>query len=677
MTQEQLSLDSLDETYQVVAELRTQGDSRAFLGTRRSDGLGVLIRVARPPKDDAKNALTHYAADANLLRTLQHRSLLPVLEGRWLDPQTFATITERTTLPSLEEMLVRGEELSPTRVAAILQEIASLLSWARERGVVHRTVTPSSLFVDPASDRICASFVVRPLPITGVPGPEADGRTIASLAWTMLTGRTEGPEDAEESLDDLRPDLPARLVNETTALLRADANAEKMPDVRDYVALIAMVDALRIGEDETARIRTKLLQEQRATREELDAARRALEEERAEHEGRVATEREEHERRVAADKAEHERQIAAEREEMQRVLERNEHELAAKRSELAREIADRRRELARDRSRLQQEYTSENDQLMSDRAQLESVRAEIEEQLAVLAAQRTEIEAQRAELSRLRESLDEARESVEREVAVDAALGEPHVVEDAGSEERPTPPDDVEIPQPVEIEVASPVDVPLREPAVAPVEIERTQEPTYRSVSSTRRTRTRAALASLVGLAIVVSGTAYGIARHRSSSAAATDPAAALSAPAAIVPPALARRTPPSAPIVDSSAGNVAPAITTPTAVVDSVPVVDSAAIKAAAAARRRRRLQRIADSTRIADSVARVRIDSLSNASPVPNIDNAFRIDSATRLRATAPRRDSSSGGRPPSAAADSAARVRAIKPRPDTSRPDSVRLR
>src|SRR3954470_13060588 len=89
MTQEQLSLDSLDETYHIVAELRTQGDSRVFIGTRRGDELGVLIRVSRPPKDDAKNALTHYAADANLLKTLQHRSLLPVLEGRWLDPKTF------------------------------------------------------------------------------------------------------------------------------------------------------------------------------------------------------------------------------------------------------------------------------------------------------------------------------------------------------------------------------------------------------------------------------------------------------------------------------------------------------------------------------------------------------------------------------------------------------------
>src|SRR5689334_15382053 len=146
MTQEPLPLESLANDYQVLAELRTTEESRTLLGTRKSDGLPVLVRVVRSPKDDAKNTLTHFAADANLLATMDHRSLVPVLDGRWLDPGLFAIITERPKLPALEELLARGEEFSSTRIAAILREVTALTCWARQHGVVHRGISASTLY---------------------------------------------------------------------------------------------------------------------------------------------------------------------------------------------------------------------------------------------------------------------------------------------------------------------------------------------------------------------------------------------------------------------------------------------------------------------------------------------------------------------------------------------------
>ena len=343
-----MTLDSLADAYQIVAELRTEDESRTFLGTRKSDGAGVVIRVAESPKGDANNALTHFAADANLLATLQHRNLVPVLDGRWVDPKTFAVVTERSTVPSLEELLARGEELSSTRVAAILQEVNTLLSWAREQGVVHRAVAPSTLFVEPGSDRVRASFAPRALPITGVPGPEADARTIASLAWVMLTRKPITAAE-KESLGDLRPDLRGRLADETKLLLGTQAAQDNLPDVRDYVAHIAMVDALRVGEDESARIRAEILQEQRATHEELESERQNLERQRAEHEKHVVTERAETLRTLERERDEMQRLVASARDEMRQAIARANEEMEQK-LERAREELERA--LSRDREEL-------------------------------------------------------------------------------------------------------------------------------------------------------------------------------------------------------------------------------------------------------------------------------------------------------------------------------------
>lgn len=343
-----MTLDSLADAYQIVAELRTEDESRTLLGTRKADGAGVVIRIAESPKGDANNALTHFAADANLLATLQHRNLVPVLDARWVDPKTFAVVTERSSVPSLEELLARGDELSSTRVAAILQEVNTLVSWAREQGVVHRAILPSTLFVEPGSDRVRASFTPRALPVTGVPGAEADARTIASLAWVMLTRE---PIDAAEkkSLGDLRPDLPARLADETKLLLGAKAAQDNTPDVREYVAHIAMVDALRVGEDESARIRTEILQEQRTAHDELEAERQNLERQRAEHEKHVLTERAETLRTLERERDEMQRLVASARDEMRQAIARANEEMEQK-LERAREELERA--LSRDREEL-------------------------------------------------------------------------------------------------------------------------------------------------------------------------------------------------------------------------------------------------------------------------------------------------------------------------------------
>src|SRR5687768_5290887 len=181
--QDPLDIEQLGETYEVIGELSGREDARTFIGKQREDGVDVLIAVIQTPEGDEGNALSHVAADANLLSGLSHRNLLPIKEGRWIGTDAFAVVTERVYAPTLGELLARRDEVFDyPRVATILREINGVLEWARAQKVVHRAVALDTIFLEPGTDRVFVSFAARPLARAGMPGPEEDAKTIAVLA---------------------------------------------------------------------------------------------------------------------------------------------------------------------------------------------------------------------------------------------------------------------------------------------------------------------------------------------------------------------------------------------------------------------------------------------------------------------------------------------------------------
>lgn len=352
--EERIDVTPLADTYDIVAELGAEDSTRSFIGKRRADGMDVVITVAGTPAGDERNALTHLAADVKLLSTLEHRHLVPVFEGRWLGGGALAIVKQRVFAPTVEELLSRGERFSNARVAAILREVNGILDWARRERVVHRAVTTDTVYLEPGTDRVLVAFELRPIPLIGAPEAEGDARTVATLARAMLARSAEEAaheERPEEHLADLRRDLPARVIERTKALLHPTRGGAA-PDIPGYLALIAMADAVKVGEDESARVTQQTLEEQRVTRAQLEADRERQERELAEQRQQLAEDRE----RL-------EGEIAGQRE-----------ALAAERAELERSVADERARLARDRAELTAAIAAAHEQLSLERQQLERQR---------------------------------------------------------------------------------------------------------------------------------------------------------------------------------------------------------------------------------------------------------------------------------------------------------------
>ena len=333
-------LRALESQYEIVGELRGVPDTHRYLARRRDDGVEVMITVVRAPHDDTNNALAHLASDTQLLTNVTHAGVPRVHAGQWLGTDAYAVIGEPVHGTPLAESLSRGERFANARVAVVLQDVDGILDWARSQGIVHRKVTPETLWFEPGTDRVIVAFAPARVPISGVPDARGDAKTIGLLAWSMLAGRRYDDQDdkANPPLGELCPDLAARVVGATEAMIRSE-NGEAEPDVPAFLALIASGDVLRRAEVEMAALQNDFAERHRIALEKYEIQRSEMEAAAVEQAARLAAEREAFERLVH-DRQEQLATVRAELDKQRVRIERRLAELDKRRAALEKMRAD-------------------------------------------------------------------------------------------------------------------------------------------------------------------------------------------------------------------------------------------------------------------------------------------------------------------------------------------------
>ena len=358
------NLQLLEDRYEVLGELRSSARARAYMAKRRDDGSDVIISVAAAPQSGENNALNHFAADTQLLSKLSHPQMPRIVEGRWVGKDQFAVVSERHPGSTLDELLARGEKFSPPRIAAILQDVNTVLEWARSNGVVHRGVSTESLSFERDTNRVLVSLEPTPVPVEGVPDACADASTLGTLAWAMLAGKqyTDG-----QSLAELRPDLAKRVVDETDTMVRCKSGGH-VPDVLTYVAVVAAADALRTGELEIAEMQAQITEARRAELAQFEADQKAAADRNAELEAQLANQRTEFERKMADEEA----QLVAIKAEFAALKASEESQLSVERGQFDQE----RQDLERERLAFEQKVAEREAELNAKHAAVDRLRAE-------------------------------------------------------------------------------------------------------------------------------------------------------------------------------------------------------------------------------------------------------------------------------------------------------------
>lgn len=231
-------LSKLNDTYDVLAELHRIGDTPTYLARHKELGRDVTITVVHVPGGGDNNTLTHFASDARLLATMRHPNIIPVLEGRWLDADSFAVVRARVRGSTLEQVLSAVGPMPIPRVADTLGSVNEALEWARTNGVVHRRVSAESVFFQQPTGRVMLALEPVMLEADALPDVCDDTRNLGMLSWEMLTGQRYGlANPPTESLVSLRPELPPMVAAETEAMLHCQAG-EDATDIPAYLALL-------------------------------------------------------------------------------------------------------------------------------------------------------------------------------------------------------------------------------------------------------------------------------------------------------------------------------------------------------------------------------------------------------------------------------------------------------
>ena len=284
---------SLGELYSIEQELGGGGMSRVFLAKENSLGRRVVVKVLPKELTGGVN-IDRFRREIVLAAQLQHPHIVTLLSTGQVAGLPYYTMPYEEGR-SLRAHLRESGPLPIAEVVGLLGDVAKALSFAHERGVIHRDIKPDNILVcggaavvsdfgiakavseakDQPPPRETGDSLTQIGMSVGTPtymapeqaaaDPDVDHRadiySFGIMAYEMLTGRppfcdssprkllaahlTETPEPVAN----LRPDTPPALAAMVTSCL------EKEPADRPQTAkaLLHVLEIVQAGEQRAAR----------------------------------------------------------------------------------------------------------------------------------------------------------------------------------------------------------------------------------------------------------------------------------------------------------------------------------------------------------------------------------------------------------------------------------------
>ncbi len=194
--------------YSLQRRLGTGRMGSVFLATQSSPyrkvAVKVLLPVAAQAPEQHASFLARFQEEMGLIASLDHPNILPIYD---YGTQTgFAhLVMPYMTGGTLQDLLKRGGMLAFAKAADYLDQLAEALDYAHSKGVIHRDVTPSNIFVAPDGHLQLADFG-----LMGIAFPKQPSQ-LRLLKSGLSVGSIEymAPEQVTGGVLDARADLYA------------------------------------------------------------------------------------------------------------------------------------------------------------------------------------------------------------------------------------------------------------------------------------------------------------------------------------------------------------------------------------------------------------------------------------------------------------------------------------
>src|SRR5215218_11049913 len=189
----------LADRYRLLAPIGSGGSGRVYVADDVRLRRRVAVKVLHGALADDAGFLRRFRAEAQLAASLQHPNVVTVFD--WGEDAVPFMVLELLSGGSLRGILDEGIRLTPAQAAHTGRYVATALSYAHSRGLVHRDVKPANLLFDEHGTVRVADFGL--------------ARALAEASWTEPTGALVGtaryaaPEQGTGVALDARADLYA------------------------------------------------------------------------------------------------------------------------------------------------------------------------------------------------------------------------------------------------------------------------------------------------------------------------------------------------------------------------------------------------------------------------------------------------------------------------------------
>ncbi len=256
--------------YQILEPIGQGGMATVYKATQPSMNRTVAIKILSPQMASNATFLARFKQEAQMIASLEHAHILPVYDLGEQDGIVYIAM-RYMGFGSLQSRMAAGM-VALRDVARWLEQVASALDYAHERGVIHRDVKPSNVLIDQQGNAFLADFGIAKWmegsigltgsSVIGTPqymspeqgqGIKVDGRSdeysLGVMAFEMIVGRP--PFEAETPLAIVlkhvaEPLTPPKMINPRIAESISDVVAQslsKSPDNR-YPTCGAFAEAL-------------------------------------------------------------------------------------------------------------------------------------------------------------------------------------------------------------------------------------------------------------------------------------------------------------------------------------------------------------------------------------------------------------------------------------------------
>ena len=265
--------------YEILSQVGQGGMATVFLARQRSMNRNVALKFLPAVFLNDDTYLQRFEREVKIVAQLEHRNIVPVYDYGECDDQPYIAMRYMPA-GSVEELLAQGQ-IPLGRVVSIVEQVASALDYAHEKGILHRDLKPSNILLDDGGGVFITDFGIASIlsegsgkittqGVVGTPSymsPEQaqaeplDGRSdvyaLGVVIFELVTGRRPFVSDTPYSIAVMQVTLPPPSPRElepglSSAMERVILRALRKDPNERYGTAGELAQALRQALDEPA-----------------------------------------------------------------------------------------------------------------------------------------------------------------------------------------------------------------------------------------------------------------------------------------------------------------------------------------------------------------------------------------------------------------------------------------